>query len=425
MAPYFRDPTLDDDEEEKNGVQVSSSGVQAGPAGNVTGGGGSPQPATGSRFTNIDNYLKNNNAQAFGQQFGGKVQGTIDQAKNEIDTTAGSVKNQIGSFQPPSKEDIDKTVAGAGDTTSDEDAKRYQGYLGATYQGPNSLSDNPGAQARIRGGADRAATEANLSGNEAGRFSLLDSYFGRPSYNFGEKSLDNLLVQGGGGLDSKGFQNQAAQLGGQARAQEQQISQMAAQKKGDIEAGRLAARQAIGMQDDGTFSGGPMGQIQSDIEARMAAEANRRAGSYNDIRGDTQDDVISNPKTLGTLGLDPGQKLYRTKLEDFLRQGQAPDKYGTASDSDYARYLALSKLAGAEPTYLTADQRKAPRTTEADAIFDKDAFLRKIQDEETDMANESANKLFHYNGGGNFYGPTDVTRDQLLKGSDVYDPRPV
>jgi hypothetical protein len=371
--PYFRDKNLEDDNEQGGGVQLSSAGMQAGPSGDPNQKAKSAN--SGSNFANIDNYLRNNNGQAFGQEVGSRVQGSINQARQGVDTAVGEVRNQIQQAPgAPALEQINQVVQGAGKNTTPDQAKQFQGWMNQSYQGPSGLSDNQAAHSRLQGGINKAKAEATAVGTEAGRFSLLDQYFGRPNYSFGQKSLDNLLVQGGGGLgNTRAYQDQAAQLGGYAKDQSEGLVRDAAQKKGEIEQGRINARTAIGLDEMGQVKGGALGGFQSDVDNRVKAAAQARDDGYNSILDDLADYRVSQD-TLAATGLQGGELAYDLDFKNYLNKGADPTRAQVASKDDYARYLALTQLAGIDPTFLTPETQSQAGKYDPKSSFDIERF---------------------------------------------------
>lgn len=363
--PYFRDPNLDNkDKDQTGGVQLGSSDNPADPS-NIDSGGSqtsSKSSPTGSHFQNLDSYITNNDAQGFGQKFGQNVQNSIDQARNTIDTTTNQVKGQInGGANPASQQQINTAVQNAGTGTTPEQEKQYQDWTTQTYQGPHSLSDNAGAQNQIEGGVSAAQAKARLAGSEAGRFSLLDQYYGRPSYNFGQKSLDNLLVERGGGFNNpQQYQNQASQLGAYEDQQRQAIQEAASQRAGQIDQSRQQARSAIGLQDDNTIKGGAIGDFQTGLDARVAQQNAARDQDWQLLQSNLSGTQVPE-SVLARTDLTAGERLYdlNTPLNDprYLTKGTDASRTNVANGSDYARYAALAQMAGINPTYLTPDQQ--------------------------------------------------------------------
>lgn len=385
--PFFRDPNLDRDEEDQqgSGVQLSSGGMQAGPDGDPNKGSGASATKSGSRFTNLDSYLNNNDAKGFGQQFGQKIESGIDQAKANMDQAAGQVRGQIGAYSTPSESQITGTIEKANKgAITDDDAKAYQGWANQKYEGPQGLADNPAAQGLYWGQADKAKTEANLAGKESGRFALLDQYFGRPSYNQGQKSLDNLLIQNGGGFNNQAqLQDKAASLVGYGNQQASQIGNEARAKASQIDQSRKTARSALGLQDDGSIKGGALGGFQDDLDARIKNYDERAANAYQEALGDVKDDALDAP-TVGGLGLANGSNIYDLDLAKYISQGAPAERGKIANESDYSKYQALSKLAGMDPTYLDPNSAGMAATQrEPGAAFNRQALERDMADRDS------------------------------------------
>lgn len=381
MAPYFRDPNLEDDQDGAN-VQLSGSGQQSDGAGGFGGPAGPSGPGvgreTGSKFTNLETYLNSNDAKGFGQQFGQKIQGGIDQAGQTMDQAAAGVRGQImQSGSAPSQKQIDDVISGAGDNTSDADVNQYQGWLNASYKGPKSLADNQSAWNQYWGQANKAKTEAGLAGKESGRFALLDQYYGRPSYNFGQKSLDNLLVQSGGGFtNQKQLQDQATALQSRGVEQGREIQNLAGQKSAEIEAGKQAARSAIGLVGpNNSLSGGPIKSLEQSIESRKT-DYNKQIDDRNKAyRDDLADNKVTNPELQALLdGVNPGTVLYGANPADYINQGAYYDKNAAATKEEYAKYQALSRLAGLDPSYLAAGKGSEIGVAPSKDSFDKNRF---------------------------------------------------
>lgn len=383
--PYFRDDNLDKNKDEDGNVQVSSSGVQADPSGNPNGNQGQMQASrSGSNFQNLDAYLKNNDAAGAGQQFGANVQKSVDEARKTVDESVNQVKNQIGSGAgPATQEQINAAIKSAGAGTTADQAKQYQDWTNQMYQGPHSLAESPDAQNRIEGGISSAQQKAKLAGTESGRFALLDQFYGRPSYNFGEKALDNMLVQRGGGFDPQAAQEQATQLGVYGDQQAKSVQDAAAQRAAQYDQSKALARSSIGLQDDGTIKGGALGDLQSQIDARVKAENDSENSRYSNLQSDLSDNVI-NQDTRGITGLKSGIDTYGLNLAAYLNKPNEATAANSATSDEYAKYLALSQLAGTNPQYLSeANKAKAgsyaPEESFNMAGFNKDVSAKKAE----------------------------------------------
>lgn len=380
MAPYFRDPNLDENQDQTN-VAISSAGQQAGADGAAAAPSGSSS-GTGSRFTNIDTYLKNN-PESFGQEFGGKVGSTIGEAKSNFDQTAQQAQNRIQSTGTvPTQQEIQGLVANAGDKTTDEDAKKFQGWMNQKYTGPTGVDDTNDAWGQYWGKAEHAKQTVKQAGTEPGRFALLDQFYGRPTYSHGQQALDNLIVQAGGGFNNVGeLQKQANELQGYGTQKANEVRNAAAQRSGQIEQAKQSARRAIGLGDNGQIQGGALGDIQSQVDARVKAENDARESQYQNMLKTNSN--IENE----IFGIDPTR---------FVQRGTTAKRENVATDADYAKYLALSKLAGVEPTYLSAANRSMAGKDIGDPTIDQVSYQNEARDKKNAWVDSEMQK---------FYGP--------------------
>lgn len=371
--PYFRDPNDDRQQnDEQTGLRLANSSQEGSPVAGAQG--STKQNPTGSHFQNLDNYLSTNDAQGFGQKVQGKVQGDIDQGRTTVDQSVNQVKNQVnqnGVIANPS--DIQKAIA----NPTQADPNAYHSWINDQYTGPKSVQDNPAAAGAISGAVSNAQTKAGLTGTEAGRFSLLDSYFGRPNYNFGEKSLDNLLVQRGGGLNTNDLQSQASNLNAYANQQGGEVGNAAAARAGQVEQTRSAARNAIGLTDNGTISGGAIGGLTGSIDARTKLYNDSLHNQATNLKSDVSDDRVT-PETLAQLGLSAGDSLYGVDLSKYLQPTKDATKESIASPEDYSRYLALSQLAGVDPTYLTSATQDQAGKAGSQSLYDKAGLMERL-----------------------------------------------
>ena len=361
MAPYSFD--LLDQEQKKKQQEGQDDGMGA-PA--MTGGGstfGSGQPTQsqpgsekgtnqqGSGFVGLDKYMTANKGSGFGNQFTGKVQGTVEAGKNALNQGAEGF-TQASNQGTTRWNDVGDTVKGivdnAGDNTAQDQVSQYQGYANAKYQGPqNFLGSAYGTQAQSA--VNKASQEANAFQTEGGRFALLDQYYGRPKYNSGEKALDNLLVQ-----NTPGVQARAQSIGNQSK----QLAASGVQKTQDLD--NLATSNAAATQDTAKqtrdYLGNAVTGFQSDLQKRYQ-DYTAGNDAYNQARrSDLSDDALDE-ETLNLLGLSEGSNLYDLNLSNYLQENPQGTVGEFASDQDYARYLALQQLAGEDPTLLSSEDR--------------------------------------------------------------------
>lgn len=431
--PYFYDPNLDPEKDKASGLQLSSASRSIDPTGESKAEGSGPKTPTGqNRFQNLDAYLQNNNAQAMGQNFGnqlkseiGKAQGAMDEAAQKFQSTV----NASGVTADASK--IDQALA---DPTK-ADAKEYQSWINTEYKGPKNLEEDSGAWNQYWGGAQSAKNSTQLAGTESGRFALLDKYYGRPSYNFGEKTLDNLLIQKGGGLnDLKSIQDQSANLFSGGSKKVDDLNSYAAQRAGEVERTRKKAREAIGLDEQGKVKGGALGKLQDDVTQRAKLMNESMGNIYGDILMDVGDDQL-NDATLSALGLREGEGLYDLNLANYIERGQPVTAENAATADDYTRYLALSQLAGIDPTFLTEQGRPKAQMIGAPVTFNRSSFVKdqqaraKILQDNYDQAKAAYDDAYHrmFYGGGSVgeYDIADANLKQAKSALDAGSPRKV
>lgn len=360
MAPFAFD--LLDEEQKKKEQEQPGMGAPAMTGGGESFGGATQQPTQqekgtnrqGSGFVGLDKYMSANQGNNFGGQVTGKVRGNVDTAKQTLDQSVNAftqASNQ-GAVKWNDVQDQTKGIIdSAGDNMAQDDVSKVKEYAGAKYQGPeNFLGSAYGTQAQ--GAVQKASQQANALQSEGGRFALLDQFFGRPKYSMGEKSLDNLLVQNAPGVAAR-----AQSIGGQAK----QLAGTAGQKTQELD--NLAAGNKFATQDTAKqtkdYLGNALTGFQTDLRKRYedSAAANE---TYNQARrADLSDDAFDTD-TFGVLGLNEGANLYDVDLSKYLQDNPQGSVGEFANDQDYARYLALSQLAGEDPSLLVeADRAKA------------------------------------------------------------------
>lgn len=368
-----------DEEKQKAQAQDPGAGAPAMTGGGLSFGAGSPQAQPqqekgtqkqGSGFVGLDQYMNANKGNKFGNQFTGKVQGSVDTAKQTLNQSADAFSN--ASNQGATKwNDVQGQVKGivdnAGDATTKEDAAKVKGFQEAKYQGPeNFMGTAYGTQAQ--GSVQKASQQAKALQSEGGRFALLDQYFGRPQYNMGQKSLDNLLVQSAPGVAAR-----AQNIGTQAK----QVSAQAAQKNQELDNLAAANRQATADTAKQTqdYLGQARTGFETDLNKRYSDYTSANDAYKNARMSDVADDAFD-ADTMSLLGLNEGDTLYNTNLASYFQDSPNASLGEFASDQDYAKYLALSQLAGDDPTLLQTDNRAKAGTGAGlgKLAFDKDRF---------------------------------------------------
>lgn len=356
--PYFQDPNLDDDNETVPGqLQISGASPTSEPDGMVSQGSGQKGLQTGSGFQNLDKYLQTNNAQQFGQKVLGNVQSEVQGAKAGMQDATQKFKSQVAeSNQLPTSEQVNSAIA----NPTGADPKAFQTWQSQTYKGPNSLADSNDAFNQYWSGINKAGTTSKQLGSEAGRFTLLDSYFGKPNYSFGEKSLDNLLVQQSGlGKQTRGLQNEATQLKTQGNQNSLALQNEASQRAGQVEQSKNATRAAIGLDAQGNvIQGEGAGAIGKEYDSATQAlkDANiARRLQQSQMKQNLGYDNYNNltQEQIAMLGLGNNTELYNLDLSNYLQTNPDLTINQSMSPEQRARIQALSQLAGVDDSFAS------------------------------------------------------------------------
>lgn len=215
--PYNYDPNQDPNQQNQQGGQASQAPQLAGGSQVVGGAAATAAPsapssaAGGNTYQNLQNYLSANQDNGFGGQFAGKVQGDVDAATQAQQGASQGFKNQsdAGSYYGNNSL-IDQAIANPTQFSQDQgNVTNFQNQLNAKYQGPQSLQDDQGDYQKAAGATQKAQDVTQAAQSEAGRFGLLNNYFGNSGYTQGQQGLDQLLVS----------QDKTAQQGIQQAAQ--------------------------------------------------------------------------------------------------------------------------------------------------------------------------------------------------------------
>lgn len=343
--PYYQDPNKQKQGQTSGQPTVLGGGVApetlgAGGAGAGSGQNAKTSSTTGSGFTNIDSYLKANQGSGFGGQLTGKVNDKIDTAKQNQNQAAGTVNNQINQ-NTTSWGNIEGGVNSAIADPSKANVQDFQKNLNAEYKGPQGLADNQAAFNQFWSGTGAAKQQAGALNSEQGRFGLLDTYFGRPNYSQGEKSLDNLVAS-----RDQGFGQNAARAGRQANAVERQGDQTSKNIQSSAQSAQQATadaraktRQAIGIDENGQVlrgqGAGAIGQGYDQAEANLKQrQADEQAAIQNQVatlKGGAADRNFD-------YGLDVSKYVGGPEL----------NLANTTSTDQDARLRALNQLAGTD-----------------------------------------------------------------------------
>lgn len=395
--PYVYDPNLEDDENEvASGAEVQISGASP----TTDSEGSDPNTSapkkegisTGSGFQNLDSYLNTNQSKEFGQQLLGKVGQEVETAKqNQTDAAEKFKKQAYDSSQTPTSEQVNSAIA----NPKTADKKQFQGWQSQSYQGPKSLAESADTWNQYWSGTNKANTQTKLLGSEAGRFSLLDSYFGKPNYSFGEKSLDNLLVQQSGlGKQTRDLQNQAAMLKSQGQEGAKDLQGYASERAGAVEQSRNDVLKAIGLDAAGNVltgeQAGAIGQQYKKVEDALAAANAERHEALERVKSNAAKAKFTGDE-LSMLGLSDGEKIYNLNLGNYLTPGADLNKNQTMTPEERSYIQALSELAGITDTYASG----SPETISNPYSFDANRMRQDVQATQAayNRAVEDANRV--------------------------------
>lgn len=369
--PYYNDPNL---EQDPNKDQTNTPISGAAPTTDSSGSVAAPNQKglqTGSGYQNLDKYLQTNSNNGFGGQLGQKVQGQVDMAKQGIQAGADQFNSQVSSANKiPAQSDVNSAIA----NPTGANASDFQNWENQSYSGPNSLADSASAWNKVNSGISTAGTQAQLLGTEPGRFTLLDSYFGRPNYSFGQKSLDNALVQNAGvGGQTQAIQNQATALKAQGSQVSKDAQNTAAQRAGEVEQSAQGVRNAIGIDQNGqVVTGDKAGAIGKEEAAATQALTDQNAQRQAAVKA-IQSGAGSNyfdADQLTQLGLSAGDHPYNLNLNDYIKSNPDLTLDQSLSPDQRARIQALDSLAGISDPFAQG----SPLAATDPFTFDKAGF---------------------------------------------------
>lgn len=402
--------TLDyeDDEQQQNKdatgqpVDIAGGGpstATAATAGNPNAAAGSATgPAKGSvqgsgQFQNLDDYVTANEGKGFGTQLADKVQGTVNDAASAaagVGTQFKAQSDQATTAYDPSQASAILDRAGT-DAAQDSDLADWNKYYNATYNGPTAVSGALGS--KLQGTAQQAADQSAATASEPGRFALLDTYFGRPQYSQGEKSLDSFLVDSD---QSAQPQLQDLQKQGQAalansKTEAQQLQDYAAQNAATTTNTNAAARAALGVDAAGNpITTDASGNTIAGTGALGAAEQaaadtfNSRQTSDTQEASDLQNAFATGdysqltPEERALFGNVDLTSLYGVNPAGLLSQTSGLTQATTATPQEIARMKALDILAGVNPTWA-ADPEAGSANGVSSFAFDAPTLQSNVQ----------------------------------------------
>lgn len=302
---------------------------------------------TGSGYTNLQRILQANKNNALGSTVGGGVQkagqaasGAINTAQQQFQTGVQSERQRLG--QAGQKVD---TVLGNIPGASQEDIDQFSDIRAGQSKGPTGLANAD----QIQGKAQEAKMLGNAGASETGRYGLLQRYVGgNQRYGAGNQRLDNLLLGQTGQPQLRQARASTAGVANQA--------QNAITSAGEVGKEVQGEAKQLGQQTVGKLQGA-VGQYDTDIQNKLAAEQTRRQGylaslNSQDTPNSNQainfDDRALSDITAASHGvLGEGTNLYTADVSPYVKLNDlyAKTQYAQSAD-DLAKAQMLGKLSG-------------------------------------------------------------------------------
>lgn len=345
----------EDDEQQQPGQAPQQTGAQSATISQgAPGGAQGKQPGTPDRpgnFVSLSNYLKANQKQAgkLGDQASGVIQSSADQARQGVNSLNQSFNQQAGQGVQADQNLLSRV--GEAEKLSRDDIQKLKAQSSAQYQGPNSLSDLNDQYTQANKSLNQAKTNVQAAGTEEGRKNLITQINAKPR-TAGITNFDNVLLSAGGGREKV---EQAAKANQDVTGNVLEQANQEAQKKAqEIKAQTDATRQ----QAQGAIQGA-QAQFNKQFDAndpnsKLSKAIQEALNKNNKIAKDLGDQGELDQETMDELGISEGQSLYNLDLNKFYNQidPNAITAESVADQNDFARYQALSELAGVEPQLL-------------------------------------------------------------------------
>lgn len=426
-----------DEEDEKQQDPNAQTAVQTSAPDAIISGQGSSAPAPqgqapgtpdkSSNFVGIKQYLDANKQQSakLGDQVAGKVQGTIQDASNSINSlgdafktkaNAGQISN-IGNAQNDANS-ITQAAATNGNLSQDQ-KNRFGEVSNAQYTGPNSLIDDTEDYQPAEQKLLDAQNEADLSKTETGNQQLLrQTYNTNPNYTVGANRFDSYLLNSDDNKQKLAdARTNASGLQGQLDTQTQSAADYAAQQKTLADQIRAATQKNLGQTQT---------QRNTDVQNELDAMSGHWNDDYNHYLSLLQNsgggtNLQLTPEESQKLGIDVGSRLFNVldpakgnSPSQYLTQ-QAFDPNKSISKEEQAELSALDELANmyGGPLLNKHTQADLAGTQTPDQAFDASKFTNAVS---------NANNSFKQNLSNAPVGDIDFDPAALAKYLDLSPP---
>lgn len=327
-------------------------------------------------FTNVQDVVRANRQNRLGQTVSGGVSNVVNKNQQDLSKVQqqfqqGAQQNALGTAADQAY--VNQTIANPTDNQADVD--RFAQLRAGQYAGPTQLGNTNQLQAQ---GQDLQGI-ANASNTASGRSGLLQRFVAPGQYTQGQQSMDNLLLGQTGGQALNQARRQANLYGQQLNQ-----AQNAAQAQGQ---GLTQQAQQFGQQVTNQLGEAQTG-LQSTIDARVIEQQQEAQAARDALQAlftntaqptTTGGDMTTMPvggqavhPNITQAQFDLAQKalqaggLANTNFygaENFItnpnsvlgQQINAPTEAQVATEQEKAKSLALSKLAGQNPTLFQSD----------------------------------------------------------------------
>ncbi len=358
--------------EEPNGTPtLSGQSVQIGSTPSASGSSSIGNSSTASGFTNVSDYLDQNQNQALdlGSKVGSKVSETVDQAKNTLDSAQNNFNNSVQANTVQYNQDLVNKAAqdAQGVLNNDNDKGAFQKQLNANYTGPNSFETSEYYQP-LNQDINKAKTVVDQIDDAGGRKDLIKSVQQSDRANTGVTSLNNLLLQSSPDAinkvqeSAKPFQDIYNSLDGIKSEANNNVSNA----KTTTEATRNQTR------DYFTGDNGYIKNFENDLNSRVEQTRQDAIGTRDAILNNTNNPSALSDDQLVQLGLDRAKFDQIMSKNNLLDQHYGVDKFkdfspyvsqidnpeasinaqNVATAEEYAQMQALSDLLGVDNTLL-------------------------------------------------------------------------
>lgn len=375
--------------QEDEDQQTQGTTAQTGPqSGVITGDGGSSSNAPVAKATNapdhpgnfvgIQQYLNANKSQAakLGDQTAGVINNSADQARQGVQALQTEAQQKVQAT-PSLGQDIMGKLSNGAENLSDAEKNQIKATQTAQYKGPQTEMDLNSYQ----NAADKTKTATQNIGNvgtDQGRMNLISQVNSKPRTQ-GINLFDNALLSAGGGREKLAQAAQAnqgvnGQLDQATQAIRGQIGRADDPSTPDVDESQGAIGQTAKAQAD-AYKGvqDALSSWQSGFDPRVKQAQQQAIDLNNSITQDLGDNPYDlNQQTADLFGLQQNgiTNTYGVNLGDYFKQadlGQfTPETIATPQD--YARYAALSDLAGVQPSALDLSKSNLAGTAQLPGV---------------------------------------------------------